>query len=196
NPLATHVAVLSSSGPTQLFDLLALASQAKKSDSAAGDADERVKKIHDGWAAVLADPDNADKLWLGHPHRRWSSFLKTSTLEGLLASRASVFAAHGTADKAVPVASFDVLRAELTARGRDVVAHRLDGLDHGFRKPDDPPGDIKGFQDVLGRTVTWFEGKHSPVELAIKRDVDRFQGTWKMVTITQDAESRPPTCAL
>src|SRR5262249_17911793 len=39
NPLATHVAVLSSSGPTQLFDLLALASQAKKSDSAAGDAD-------------------------------------------------------------------------------------------------------------------------------------------------------------
>jgi erythromycin esterase len=191
NPLATHVAVLAGGGPTQLFDLVELAGQPRPTDKSPADAATRVRAIHDGWARVLADPDNADKLWLGHPHRRWSSFLKTSTLEGLLACRAPVFLAHGTEDKAVPVASFDVARAELTAHGRDVVAERLDGMDHGFRKSDEPPSSFDGFQKLLGRVVAWFLEKQSPVELAVRKDLDRFQGTWQMVSITQGGENKP-----
>jgi dipeptidyl aminopeptidase/acylaminoacyl peptidase len=159
NPRVTHVALLAGGGPTQLFDLVELASRKRQVDEPPSAAEARVQKIYDGWAQVRADPDNPDKLWLGHPYRRWSSFLKTSTLEGLLASRSSVFLAHGTADKAVPVTSFDVLRAELTARGRDLTAERLEGLDHGFRKADEPPGSIDGFRDLLGRAVEWFLSK-------------------------------------
>jgi pimeloyl-ACP methyl ester carboxylesterase len=84
NPLVTHVAVLSSGGPSQLFDLM----QTKSADD-----------IRNGWAQVQSDPDNAAKLWLGHPHRRWSSFATSSTLDGLLTSRGGVLGADCTAHK-------------------------------------------------------------------------------------------------
>ena len=191
NPLVSHVAVLAGGGPSQLFDLLELAGQTRPDDRAPTGARDRVAKIQRGWTQVQADPDNADKMWLGHPHRRWSSFLKTSTLEGLLSARASVFAAHGVADKSVPVASFDVLCAELTARGRDLVALRLDGRDHSFRKPNDAPADISGHEEVMSRVASWFQDKRSPVELALKKDVEDMQGTWKMVTLDQEGDSQP-----
>ena len=193
NRLVTHVGVLSSSGPTQLFDLIELAGQARPSDRSPSDGAARAEEIRAGWAKVLADPDSADKFWLGHPHRRWSSFLKTSTLEGLKASRAAVFAAHGAADKAVPVASFDVLRAELTARGRDLVAVRLEGCDHGFRKPDEPPNSTRGFQEVFGQAVAWFQEKQTAMERSIEEDLDRFQGAWQVVSINQEGEDKPLT---
>jgi uncharacterized protein (TIGR03067 family) len=191
NPLVSHVAVLSGGGPTQLFDLTELAAQAQPADRSPGDAQGRAQAVRDGWARVLADPDRADKFWLGHPHRRWSSFLKSSTVEGLLASRAPVFAAHGTLDRSVPVASFEMLRAELICRGRDLVALRLEGLDHRFRKPDDAPGDVSGLRDVFGRVVAWFQEKRSPIELTIKRDVEQMQGTWRAVLMNRDGEVQP-----
>lgn len=191
NPLVSHVAVLAGGGPSQLFDLQELAAQARPNDRSSADAQDRVAKIKRGWAEVLANPDNADKLWLGHPHRRWSSFLKTSTLEGLLSARAPVFAAHGVADKSVPVASFDVLCAELTARGRDLVALRLDGRDHSFRKPSDAPAEVSGMEEVVSRVVSWFQEKRSPVEVALKKDVEGMQGTWKLVALNQEGETEP-----
>jgi erythromycin esterase len=191
NRLISHVVVLSGSGPTQLFDLIELASHPQPADRSPDDAQGRAQAVRDGWAKVLADPERADKFWLGHPYRRWSSFLKSSTVEGLLATRASVFAAHGTLDRAVPVASFDVLRAELAGRGRDLIALRLEGRDHGFRKPDDAPGDVSGLEDVFGRVVAWFQEKRSPVELTIRRDVDQMQGTWQAVLMNREGEIQP-----
>ncbi|MFL5329811.1 MAG: alpha/beta fold hydrolase [Gemmataceae bacterium] len=176
NTLVTHVAVLSSGGPSQLFDLM----QTKSAD-----------EIRDGWAQVQSDPDNAEKLWLGHPHRRWSSFATTSTLDGLLAGRAAIFAAYGTSDKVVPPISFDLLCAELTARGRDFVPLRMEGADHGFRKPGDSLGDPAGFRDVFTRMAAWFSEKHVPLEAAIKREMDRLQGEWKIVAINRDGDEQP-----
>ena len=144
----------------------------------------------------MADPDSADKLWLGHPHRRWSSFLKTSTVEGLSASRAAVFAAHGVLDRSVPVGSFDVLRAELTGRGRDLTALRLEGRDHGFRKTDEAPGNVSGFEEVFGRVVAWFQEKRSPSELAVQRDLERMQGNWQMAAMNVEGEVQPRTGAM
>jgi pimeloyl-ACP methyl ester carboxylesterase len=45
NPLVSHVAVLSSSGPTQLFDLIELASQARPADRAPEDAQARADAV-------------------------------------------------------------------------------------------------------------------------------------------------------
>jgi uncharacterized protein (TIGR03067 family) len=190
-PRVTHVAVLAGGGPTQLFDLATLAAQPRQPDEPPEAAARRVQQVYAGWDQVSADPDSADKLWMGHPYRRWSSFLKTSPLEGLLASRAAVFLAQGTADRAVSVASFDVLRAELTARGRDVTAERLEGCDHGFRKPDDPPTSYEGFNGVCGRAIDWFLTKSAATQQDVKKDLERLQGTWDVVAYTQDGENRP-----
>jgi uncharacterized protein (TIGR03067 family) len=140
---------------------------------------------------VRADPESADRLWLGHPHRRWSSFLKTSTQEGLLASRAAVFLAQGTADTAVSVTGFDTLRAELLARGRDVTAERLEGLDHAFRKPGAPSGNIDGFREVLGRAADWFLVKSEPLAADVRKELKRLEGTWEVVALVQDGHEKP-----
>ena len=80
----------------------------------------------------------------------------TSMLEQLLKSKAKVFLAHGSADTAVPVAAFDMLRAELTARGRAPKALRVEGADHGFNGGGLPKGDLPPIADVFRQAVDWF----------------------------------------
>lgn len=151
DPRVTHVASLAGGGPRALFDL----AEAARRRAAPGEAEARVAEIYRQWALVLADPERADRFFLGHPYRRWSSFLRTSVLEELARTPARVYLAHGTEDAAVPVAAFDLLLAELRARGRDVTAERLAGADHGFARPGDGGG-AAGMQALLGRVAGWF----------------------------------------
>jgi dienelactone hydrolase len=152
-PKVTHIACLAGGGPPQLFDLVELAGKraAKDGPDAANKARQRV---FDDWAAVLADPDSTAKMWMGHPHRRWSTFGAADKTADLLKSKAKLFLAHGTKDAAVPVSAFDVSVATLRANGRAVTAERIDGADHGFAKPDDSKGE--GFKQVLTKIAAWF----------------------------------------
>lgn len=150
----THVASLAGGGPTQLFDLFELA-RSGAFGPPEGTADERVAWVLEGWKGVLAAPEAPDQFWLGHPHRRWSSFLSASPAEALGRSKARVFIAHGTADRASSCAAADVLYAEMLARGRDVTYERLEGADHGFRTADDPGGWMR----VHGLVLEWFLGE-------------------------------------
>jgi pimeloyl-ACP methyl ester carboxylesterase len=141
-PLVTHVASLASNGPSQLYDFALLD----------GDNGERVYKE---FAAVQADPLSIEKFWRGHPHRRWSTFMGTSTLEQLLRSKAKVFLAHGTKDTAVPVAAFDILKAELTARGRSPQTLRVEGADHGFNGGPWAKSDLPPISNVFRAAIDW-----------------------------------------
>jgi uncharacterized protein (TIGR03067 family) len=169
-------------------DLIELAGRARPSDRSSASAQARVDEIRRGWSVVTEDPDNADKFWLGQTHRRWSSYLKSSTLQGVLGSRAVVFAAQGTADQTVPVSSFDLLCNELSARRRELESLRLDGRDHQFRKPDDAADDFRGMQETLGKVASWFQDKRGPIEKSIKADADRMQGRWLMVLSNRDGD--------
>jgi uncharacterized protein (TIGR03067 family) len=191
NPRVTNVALLAGGGATQLFELAELARQRSTAGEPAAAADERAKQIFDGWAMVQTDPDNADKLWLGHPYRRWSSFLKTSPLEGLLASRASVFLAHGTEDKSTPTISTEILRAELAAKGRDVTFERLAGYDHSFHKAGEASNNIDGMQSLIGRMLRWFEIKSEAIHQEEQKQFERLQGDWEIVSLTQSGQPQP-----
>jgi predicted esterase len=84
-----------------------------------------------------------------------------NTLDDLLLTHARVFLAHGTEDNAVPVISFDWLRAELAARGRAVTAPRVPGVDHGFFGPEGPPHDMNapgGLERMFGHVLDWLLG--------------------------------------
>jgi pimeloyl-ACP methyl ester carboxylesterase len=141
-PLVTHVASLASNGPSQLYDFALLD----------GDNGERVYRE---FAAVQADPLSVEKFWRGHPHRRWSTFMRSSTLEELLKSKAKVFIAHGTKDTAVPVAAFDILKAELIARGRAPQSLRVEGADHGFNGGPWPRADLPPISNVFRAAIDW-----------------------------------------
>ncbi|MBX3321982.1 MAG: alpha/beta fold hydrolase [Phycisphaeraceae bacterium] len=154
NASITHVATLAGGGPTQLFDLIELARSSGFGPPNA-DAEERVEWLLDGWRRVLGDPDAHDEFWLGHPHRRWSSFLATSPVEAMHKSKARVFIAQGTADQASHVSAAEVLYAELLSRGRDVTYLRIEGGDHGFRSP----ADADGWKSVHSNVLAWFLGE-------------------------------------
>jgi pimeloyl-ACP methyl ester carboxylesterase len=159
-PRVTHVAALSGAGPTQLFDLAELLSRAAPGERPARAAARR-DSVFAQWRRIEADPLSTTRWWLGHPYRRWATFLPHNSLEDLVRTRARVFLAHGTADRSVPVVSFDWLRAELAARGRDVTVERLEGFDHGLVGPGGPPRDPAvpyGVGRALGDVVEWFLG--------------------------------------
>lgn len=153
-PRVTHVACLAGGGPTQLYDFFAMARRGGMFDRVSDDPDQRVAWLRDQWAGVMSDPMSTDKLWLGHPHRRWSTFCSSSPVEQLARSHAKVYIAQGTADTSVSPDTADILAAELIARGRDVTLNIIQGGDHGFFTT--PPRDGTGMQGVFLDAVRWF----------------------------------------
>lgn len=141
NAVVTHVASLAGGGPSQLFDFVA-------------QAGKRGEDVYRTFSAIKQDPQSITKFWYGHPYRRWSSFMASSVLDGLLRTEARVFIAHGTDDQATTVASFDMLRAELTARGKQVTAERISGVGHMFCKNNKLSPD--GMRALLERVYDWF----------------------------------------
>jgi dienelactone hydrolase len=150
----THVACLSTSGPTQLFDLMELARQGRMADKAP--PEQQLRLVRDAWRKIQADPDNPDKFFAGHTYRHWSSYIRNTLRDDLVGVDARIYLAQGTRDTSVPVSSFDVLLAELLARGKDVTAERVDGADHGFCQAGEESGPPKGLQKIFSHVMTWF----------------------------------------
>lgn len=128
-PRITHVILLGSGGGmTQAEELAALAEHAPESGYATPDQLEAI------FAEIGRHPDS-DREWLGHPYRRWSSYLWSRPLDDLLAASTQVFLAHGDRDINVPVGSARLVEEAFGAQGRgnQLRYREYAGLDHGFR---------------------------------------------------------------
>lgn len=140
DPAISHAAVLASPGPDPAEELILW-----------GEGRKRPRAETQGLIArIRAMPDSTTEIALGHPHRRWASFLVADPVVDLLASSARVFAAHGDADANWPVAAHDGLVARLRAGGREVTALRLPGADHSLNRPGQKPpeGMIEVFRAI------------------------------------------------
>ncbi len=155
NSAVTHVASLAGGGPTQLFDMSYNASGAEQQKQ---DSSQQVERVYQTWEKIKADPHSITKTAWGHPFNRWSSFLASSSIDDLLHCKTKAYLVHGTADTSVPVASFDVMRAELTTHGREAKYERIDGANHGMTigtgrdKREELP-------NILARIIEWYLGK-------------------------------------
>ncbi|MCB9687276.1 MAG: hypothetical protein H6738_14280 [Alphaproteobacteria bacterium] len=154
-PRIHAVASLSGGGPSQLFDLITMAWAPGRRHEPLERRQARVDEIWAAWTDIVAHPD-ADTMWWGHPYRRWASFLSTSPLEGLRATDARVYVAAGTEDRAVPIASPDLLVTELVRDGRDTTYERRAGDDHGFAGKGH--GAVEGMGEVFDHVVAWWLG--------------------------------------
>lgn len=144
-PLITHVAALSGGGPVYLFHM--------------GEFFRRKgldpeKEIYPCWGEVLKDPESTTRFCWGQTFRQWSSFMRTSIVRESLASRSALYFGHGTNDEQNPVSAFDVLRAELAAKGRSAVFDRVEGAGHGFDLPGQPAPE--GLSSIFSRILQWF----------------------------------------
>jgi dienelactone hydrolase len=153
-PEVTHVVCLAGGGPPQLFDLADLAAKRAEKEKP-GTGHSAREKVYSEWKTVLDDPDSTTKWWLGHPHRRWSTFGTASQSDDLLKSKAKIFLAHGTEDQSVSVTAFDVCVATLLAKGRALTMERIEGGDHGLAKPGDKPAE--GLKRVFSQLAKWLE---------------------------------------
>jgi len=158
NTEVTHVATLAGGGATQLFDLVELARSGVMCGSKSRSSEACVQWLLAQWGEVLKNPDSADEMFLGHPHRRWTSFLATSPVEELKRTKARLFIGQGTEDKSAFPTSADVLYATMRATGRTVTYSRVPG-DHAFMTA--MPGDEKnvdpaGWDQMHSRVVEWF----------------------------------------
>ncbi len=147
-PQVTHVASLAGGGPTQLVDLVELRKRPMPEDKP-GDAEARAQSAYEDWKKIQADPDSITESWMGHPYRRWSTFLASSVVGELKKSKARVYLAQGSEDTAVWPKSYDFAVAELRTQGRDVTGDYIVGGDHGFRSSSNPDGMIQVFDRVL-----------------------------------------------
>ena len=164
NPKVTHVASIAAGGPTQLFDLVYFAEKRPESinlDTGKVDSsNDAIEKMYAKWKEFQDDPTSIDKFFGKHPFNRWSSYCASSPLEALLNSQAKAYLVHGTLDTATPVISFDIMRAELTMKRRDIVCERIEGADHAIKIAEN--GETRNeLPNVPARIVEWFFESHS-----------------------------------
>jgi predicted esterase len=153
NESVTHVACLAGAGVTQLFDFVYMTA-AGTMGSGTGSSEE-IEAVYDKWKEIQADPFSISKFYEDHPYRRWYSFWSNPPLDSLLKTKARIYIAKGTMDQASPIASFDVVRSVLAARGKDIVAERIEGADHALKVTS-----ASGIDDLLPglvlRVINWY----------------------------------------
>lgn len=152
--IVTHVSTIAGGGGSQLFDIVSLTRNGEFFDKVSTDPEQRVQYVLDEWKNIQADPGSAEKFFFGFAYRRWSSFLAASPIEELTRTRAKIYIAQGTADKAVDPTSADLLYAQLLAKNRQVTYDRVEGANHSFRIKDKPKTD--GWQELFERIAEWF----------------------------------------
>jgi pimeloyl-ACP methyl ester carboxylesterase len=152
-PEVSAVALLGTSGTTQLYDQIVGVYQGSGSDA---DKARTLQALDATVKDILADPDSVARFAWGHTYRRWSSFWNQSPGENMLYSKARVYIASGMQDQAVPILSTEVMFAQLRARGRDVTMVRLPGAGHDLVTE---AGGQEGVQKEYDAVMRWFEGK-------------------------------------
>lgn len=150
-PEVTHVVLLGSSGPTQLYDFAV-------NIYASQDSDEvkllRLRELDATFEAIRADPKSTSKYAWGHTYLRWSSFFAQSTLDNLAHAKARVYLASGMQDKSSPILSTEAMYAQLRVQGRDVTFSRVPMAGHGL-VPEGRP--MREGQKEYDAFMAWFE---------------------------------------
>ena len=83
-------------------------------------------------AHIRAHPDS-DELWLGHPLRRWSTFMFRKSADDLLKVDVPILLVQGAADDSVPIESARALKDLFTKAGKtNLTLVEIENADHRF----------------------------------------------------------------
>lgn len=159
-PRVTHLALLGTGGGLTQADELRHFVRARGGYLGIGSEGELDARLGE----IRARP-SSDELWLGHPFRRWSSYLWRAPVEDLLRLEIPIFLAHGAKDEAVPVESARAARDAMAARGKSNLRYvEYPALDHSFR---DAGSGRSGLPLVELDAVRWLR------ETGVLNDADR-----------------------
>lgn len=148
---ADGIGILAGGGPSQLYDLESFARKGYFFSEVSLIPAVRGKYVQDQWKLIEADPESTTKFFLGHPYRRWSSFLHDSPIAELSDYKGRVFIGQGQEDHAVDPTSADQLDKSLRENKVDVTIERVEGADHSFATKDGR----SGWTDILTHFAKW-----------------------------------------
>jgi pimeloyl-ACP methyl ester carboxylesterase len=154
----SHVALISGGGDNQLEELLL----SPPTNGGFEERDnDRVENVFQMLSEVLRSTDGAEVLF-GHPVKRWKSAFAISVRGALRESPAAVYLVGGTHDESVPIASTDLLAANLIRAGKSLVFERIPGADHGLRTNSADPTARR--QKAIRSIINWAGGApvHGP----------------------------------
>lgn len=84
-------------------------------------------------ADVRAHPESG-AMWLGHPYRRWATFMFARPVDDLMRVACPILVVQGERDAAVPVESARALKGAFDAAGKGNLTYvEIPGADHTFR---------------------------------------------------------------
>lgn len=148
DPAITDVIAIGGSGTTQAYDFIVNAY------TTCFDVPHCLAQVEEQVRAIAAKPDSATDFAWGHPYKRWTSFFQADPGAALLHSRARVYLAFGTADRAVPALSQEIIVAKLLAAGRDVTVRRVPDAGHALVVPG--PHDDENMDREYRAALAWF----------------------------------------
>lgn len=145
DPKVRHVALLASPGPDPVEEL-AIWGESRKRPRA-----ETLALVD----RIRASPDSTTEFALGHPYRRWASFLAADPVADLVASDAFILLAHGDADTNWPVAAHELLATGFQRAKRSFMTLRIVDADHSFNRTGQrsPEGMAEAFKTVINWTA-------------------------------------------
>lgn len=152
--------------------------QARELEHFARGDEARLAELRREFERIRAAPD-AMADWLGHPYRRWSSYLWSAPADDLRGLSIPIFLAQGDADQSVPVESARALAEEFARLGKSNLTYReYAGVDHHLREVSTG----RHAQPLLEcDLIAWFErqGLVTPAERARFEDrVHRSHPEW------------------
>lgn len=148
NKIVSHVILSGGSGTTQFFDFII---------SSYKNCFDRIKCLKSDYLIIddiLAHPLSIDKFAWGHPYKRWSSFFRLFPVQNLVESKAKVYSFFGTADKATPALSQELLVSKLKAFGKDITFRRIPEANHSLQSPGD--SSYMGLEMEINLAFDWF----------------------------------------
>ena len=151
DPRISNVAMIGSSGPTQLYDFVLNAYSSSKSDE---EISRKLEELEQRRQSIMAAPDSAKDFAWGHPYKRWSSFFRTSSTSNLLKTQARVYIASGMRDVNVPILSTESMASELIAAGHDVTMRRVPNAGHDLIPA---AGNYDDLAAEYARILAWFD---------------------------------------
>ncbi len=155
HPDISHVAALAAVPASQLLSFYDMAFSSEGFiASGGGSKSEQTRRVTQAWRDVSSDPQSAEKIVFGHPHRYWADKFTPFPYEKLEKTNAKFFLAFGDKDTNSAPRTMDAFAVELLTRNRDLTWIRVEDADHGFTKTGAAPG--SGMAPMLDRVTAWF----------------------------------------
>ncbi len=109
------------------------------------------EQLFNKFEEIRNDP-TTEKVWLGHTHKRWNSYLFYSPESVIEALEIPTLVIIGEEDRSVPAESVRALQARLKNKG-NFRFHIIPGLDHNFR---DHNGNRKMNDILKAIVIPWY----------------------------------------